>query len=270
MNSYGFAHWEKLAYAGCGVVAGSLAGYFMSPKAVPTERTLEQDMVIRAIFGEYEVLRSENEELVTATDELQVVIDKLQQVVDMLTAQNQGVQEENLELTETCAKLSDDMKKLHQEYTQELGERKRLEQELAGVHNLQEELEQQRQEVENANAALCDNVLEQQNSLVSSSERLQKMMDNLMLQVNEVVKEKTSMVSCLDGLQSKIATWKTTYSKRVPLKKRFENVEDLKQQLAGSRKAANQSRQRSIDKIREGLGGEFAKREKKSITSFLY
>ncbi|OGB97206.1 hypothetical protein A3F06_02345 [candidate division TM6 bacterium RIFCSPHIGHO2_12_FULL_36_22] len=262
------AQWYKEAAIGAGIFVVGVASselYALVKRKTTRSTELEKGVLIKALLSEYEEIRSERDNLVGSVDELQCFIDELQKLCDLLSNQNEDVQGEKKELAEMVQALQKELELLTGEYKREQEEKRQLAQQLDVVQDTQQEMEALRDMYENANKELGQKVLDERNALISSSDRLQKMMDNLKAQIDEIHTEKTGLVRFFDGLKDRLDTWRSAYTKKATtLRSKRENNQQLMQRLlkeqAKKKKISPVNQERTIDKM---------KKESRRITSLL-
>ncbi|HJM68718.1 MAG TPA: hypothetical protein QGF02_02110 [Candidatus Babeliales bacterium] len=262
------AHWYKEAAMGAGVFFAGIASsqlYTFVRRKTARSTELEKGVLIKALLNEYEEIRSERDGLVGSVEELQVFIDELQKLCDMLSNQNDDMQGEKKELADMVEALQKELTLLGNEYKREQEEKRQLSEQLIEVQETQEEVEALRDMYEVANQELGEKVAEERNALISSSTRLQQMMDNLKAQVDEIHTEKTGLVRFFDGLNDKLNSWKTSYTKKAKsLRSKRETNKELMQRLLKEKSAAKkpavsptqriEHRQQTIDRMKQDSG----------------
>jgi len=263
--------WQQYAVCGgftaVGICASQLYSFVAKEPAKAGE--LEKGILIKALLGQYEEVRSERDGLLDSAGELQCMIDELEKFINLLTTQNDEVAGEKGELVKMCEALQQELETLRAEYEQTLNEKKQLAEQLDAVEGTQRDMEEQRAMYEVANNELCKKVLAERDSLISSTSNLQKMLDNIELQVKEMRTERTGLVGFFDGLKGKLDSWRSSYAKKAETTKKqpinnkrlLEQLHQLRMDKSSAAKTT-QVRQGIIDKKRE-------QQESRRITNLL-
>jgi chromosome segregation ATPase len=208
--------WRETAFVAGGVVTTMILTqmYSILKRTPAYSKEIEKNVLIKALLCEFEEVTQERDKLALDTGELQSFIDELQKLCDMLSVQNKDMQGEKSDLVDMCKTLQQELETVTVEFKKEQDEKCRLAQELDSVQDNQALVEEQRKAYEGAYNDLETKIDTERKTLNSSTDRLEKMMDNLKLQLEEIYKEKTGLVRFFDDLSGKFKTWKTSYAQK--------------------------------------------------------